>query len=127
MNVVAKFCTNCGKEINENQDICLNCGSFIEKDNHYSNPVSNDTGSLGWAFLGFFVPLVGLILFLAWKNEKPKTAKKAGVGALIRVIITVVLYLVIIILWTVLATNMRGWTQETFSEPNTNSYYNYYE
>ena len=29
---MAKFCSNCGKEINENADVCLNCGKQIEKE-----------------------------------------------------------------------------------------------
>lgn len=29
---MGKFCSNCGKEINENADICLNCGILIKKD-----------------------------------------------------------------------------------------------
>ena len=26
-----KFCPNCGKELNENADVCLNCGKVIKK------------------------------------------------------------------------------------------------
>ncbi len=26
------YCSNCGKEINDNADICLNCGTFIKKE-----------------------------------------------------------------------------------------------
>lgn len=26
---MAKFCSNCGKEIQENQGVCLNCGTII--------------------------------------------------------------------------------------------------
>ena len=51
----------------------------------------NDSGSFGWAVLGFIIPLVGLILFLVWRDTKPKCAKKAGVGALVSVILSVVL------------------------------------
>lgn len=29
---MGKFCSNCGKELSENQDICLGCGVFINKD-----------------------------------------------------------------------------------------------
>ena len=47
------------------------------------NPVVDDSGSIGWGVLGFFIPLVGLILFLVWKNTKPKCAKVSGIGALI--------------------------------------------
>ena len=48
-----------------------------------------DSGSIGWAILGFFIPLVGLILFLVWKNTKPKCAKMAGIGALVGVCINI--------------------------------------
>ena len=46
-----------------------------------------DSGSIGWWFLGFFVPIVGLILYLVWKDEKPLSARRAGWGALISVIV----------------------------------------
>lgn len=49
-----------------------------------------DSGSIGWAVLGFFVPLAGLILFIVWKDTKPLCAKKAGIGALVGVILSVV-------------------------------------
>ncbi|ACV22526.1 hypothetical protein [Slackia heliotrinireducens] len=54
-------------------------------DNYPQNqpPVVNDSGSIGWGVLGFFFPIVGLILFLVWKNTKPKCAKVAGIGAII--------------------------------------------
>ena len=28
---MAKFCTNCGSELKEGADICLNCGKIVEK------------------------------------------------------------------------------------------------
>ena len=48
----------------------------------------NDSGSIGWAILGFFIPLVGLILFLVWRTTKPKCAKMAGIGALVGFILS---------------------------------------
>ena len=56
-----------------------------------------DTGSFGWAVLGFFFPIVGLILFLVWKSEKPVSAKQAGMGALASVNSTVVLWILLIV------------------------------
>jgi len=53
-----------------------------------------EKGNFGWAVLGFFVPLVGLILFLVWKNERPADAKMAGMGALVSVIIEAVTSLI---------------------------------
>ena len=57
----------------------------------YMAPAPIDSGSFGWAVLGFFFPLVGLILFLVWKDSKPLSGKKAGIGALVGVITEVVL------------------------------------
>jgi len=56
-----------------------------------------DNGGFGWGLLGFCIPIVGLILFLVWKGEKPKTAKAAGMGALISVIIGVVFYILLFV------------------------------
>lgn len=52
-------------------------------------PASNDSGSFGWASLGFFIPVAGLILYLVWKDEKPRNASAAGKGALVSVVVGV--------------------------------------
>ena len=80
-------------EINNNADVCIHCG--VAQD---TKPTVVDNGGIGWGLLGCCIPLVGLILFLVWKDTKPKTAKMAGKGALISVIISVVYYLVMIVL-----------------------------
>lgn len=63
----------------------------------YMGQQSADAGSFGWAVLGFFFPIVGLILFLVWKSEKPVSAKQAGMGALVSVISIVVLWILLIV------------------------------
>lgn len=45
-----------------------------------------------WGLLGCCIPVVGLVLFLVWRDEKPKTAKVAGIGALVSVILTILIY-----------------------------------
>ena len=45
--------------------------------------MAEDAPSTGFAVLGFFVPLIGLILYLIWKEKTPLKAKSAGKGALI--------------------------------------------
>ena len=55
-----------------------------------------EKGNFGWAILGFFFPIIGLILYIVWKSEKPKDSKYAGVGALVSVIcraLLIVLYI----------------------------------
>ena len=52
----------------------------------------NEQASAGWGVLGFFFPLVGLILYISWYDKHRKRAKIAGKGALIGVIAAVVLW-----------------------------------
>ena len=51
----------------------------------------------GWGLLCFFFPLLGLILFLAWKRSRPRAAKASGIGGLTGLIVQLVLLLVLII------------------------------
>lgn len=49
----------------------------------YQEPVRKERKSPAWGVLGFFIPLVGLILFIVWRNTNPIAAKYSGIGALI--------------------------------------------
>ncbi len=69
--------------------ICPGCGCATGAQS-VTTSMSSDTGSTGWAVLGFFVPLIGLILYLIWKDTKPNDAAKAGKGALIGFIVSMV-------------------------------------
>lgn len=80
------FCRKCGAEIFDEAVICPHCGVAT------GNPIqqtTDDSGSLWWLILGFIIPIIGLILYIVWMNEKPKNAKMAGVGALISVVLGV--------------------------------------
>lgn len=92
------YCPHCGKEVNDAAVICVNCGCSVKQD-QYKAPAIYDAPNSGYGFLGFFFPLVGLILYLVWKNETPLRAKSAGKGALIGVIVQVILYIIIFILY----------------------------
>ncbi len=82
---MAKYCANCGTEVNETQDVCLQCGHRLAASQYVTE---GDT--FGWAVLGFFFPIVGLILYLVWKDNRPKASLSAGKGALIGVIVNVI-------------------------------------
>lgn len=58
----------------------------------------NDNGGFLWGLLGCCIPIVGLILFLVWKDQKPRTAKAAGIGALVSVVASVVLYVIVFVI-----------------------------
>lgn len=85
------FCKNCGQAIDDQASICPHCGVAQQA------PVV-DNGGFGWGVLGCCIPLVGLILFLVWKDTKPKSAKSAGIGALVSVISIVVFYVLMAII-----------------------------
>ena len=76
------FCSKCGKEVNDDAVVCVHCGCAIEN-NKPSPANSNDAPNTGFAVLGFFIPLAGLILYLVNKETAPLKAKSAGKGALI--------------------------------------------
>ncbi len=62
-------------------------------------PNPDDVPSVGLNILAFFIPLVGLILYLIWKDQYPKKAKSVGKTALIAVIINIVITILFWILW----------------------------
>lgn len=64
------FCKNCGKEIDDNADVCINCGVATGKNN--SNAIDNPSHLAGVASCCF--PIVGIILYFMWKDEKPQSA-----------------------------------------------------
>lgn len=57
-------------------------------------PPKEEKASVGLAILSYLIPLIGLILFLTKKDNKPKTAKLCGKCALASVIINVVLSII---------------------------------
>ena len=83
------YCWNCGSEVDEKAEICLSCGVKLDKGKADAKPVQSDSSSAGYGVLGFFFPIVGLILWLIWKDDYPNRAKSAGMGALISVAVNV--------------------------------------
>ena len=87
-----KYCSNCGKQIHESAVVCIHCGFSVTQANNNNTdvPKKDDAPSTGYAVLGFFVPIVGLILYLLYEDDYPRKAKSAGKGALAGVITSVV-------------------------------------
>lgn len=57
---MSKFCRNCGKELNENQSVCLNCGVAITPTLE-QNQLTDKTDKN--AVIGF---ILGLVSIAAW-------------------------------------------------------------
>lgn len=85
-----KFCSHCGNEVLDEAIVCPKCGCRVDYANaamsYRQVPSPDDAPNAGYAVLGFFIPLVGLILYLIWEKDYPQRAKSAGKGALIFVL-----------------------------------------
>jgi hypothetical protein len=48
--------------------------------------------NFGWGLLGFFIPLVGFILWAVWANdnEKAQSGKVAGLAAVVSVLLSII-------------------------------------
>ncbi len=92
------YCKNCGKEVAENTKTCPHCLADQTVTANNSTPAPKDEGGFLWGLLGCCIPIVGLVLFLVWKDTKPLTAKAAGKGALVCVIAYAVFYLFVFVM-----------------------------
>ena len=102
------YCRYCGKQIEEDARFCPYCGSAQQEERQAPPPQQryvdpNDAPSGGFAVLGFFFPLIGLILFLVWQDTMPQRAKSCGKGALTAVIVSASLVLLTFIAIAVIA------------------------
>lgn len=81
---------------NTNTGNYVNGGNTVNTGNNV-NP-QNDNGGFGWWALGCCIPIAGLVLFLVYKDQKPNTAKAAGVGALVSVVLVIVFYILLFLI-----------------------------
>jgi len=92
-NKVRHFCANCGASVQENQDVCLSCGSRLHGGGfagRVGGPVgSAPAGDVSWGgvIASVLFPIVGLILFIIWKDSRPAAARAAGIAALVSFIL----------------------------------------
>ena len=92
-----KFCPNCGTQIEDNNLICVECGVEISKkspviEKSIPKQMTNiealdDNAAYRNVFLlvilGMLLPLVGVILYLIWRNSQPIKARAVGIGSLL--------------------------------------------
>lgn len=110
------YCPNCNNQMNNrgNHYVCPYCGTRMgnpqmhrhpQQHGHQQNhqyapqqePPISGGARFGWGLLGFLIPLVGFILFLAWKKDYRKKAKSAGIGALIGFILHIIIVILVVV------------------------------
>lgn len=70
-------CTQCNNGVSDKAIQCPKCGMPVSTNNHQQMQMSgnsDDKPHSGWNILGFIIPIVGVILYFAWKKETPKKA-----------------------------------------------------
>ena len=80
------YCRKCGEVIDDEAVICPKCG--VQQKEY--KKASDDDGSILWLLLGLLIPIAGLILWIMWKDDKPKSARMAGIGFLANIIFWIV-------------------------------------
>ena len=116
-----KFCSNCGKQIDENAIFCPNCGARTNGDesadrggfNPYGSynpyggnpyggtyPVYDTTPSKLVSVIAFLSWQIGLILWFLWRRTRPGKAESAIKGALASACVSMpILGLALWLLW----------------------------
>ncbi|MDM5247434.1 MULTISPECIES: zinc-ribbon domain-containing protein [unclassified Lysinibacillus] len=83
------FCPHCSEEIAAQAEICPKCGVRVQ------NTSSEDRPNIAINILSFCcTPLLGIIMYFVWKDNKPKAAKSALIWALIVIGVYVVVMVV---------------------------------
>ena len=113
------FCSNCGKQLEDGDKVCGFCGKQVVHTVGNENTIRNatventtntnelDEPSTGINVLCFFIPVIGLTLYFAWKSMYPKKAKAAlkvaVIGFLVWTVLSIVLRLSIefIVYWVI--------------------------
>jgi len=105
------FCPNCGTPVTGTGIFCSSCGKPLtstaptqsvpnSSGYAYFQPHPADKNSVGMNVLAFFMPLVGLILYVVWISQLPIKAKGVGkwalIGFLTNIILVVLFYASII-------------------------------
>lgn len=94
------FCNNCGESVAAQAEICPKCGVRVK------NAAVEDKPNWAVNIISLCcVPLVGIILFFVWKNEKPVAAKSALIFALIPTALVILFYVVFFVILGVASTS----------------------
>ncbi|HHT01512.1 MAG TPA: zinc ribbon domain-containing protein [Firmicutes bacterium] len=84
------YCQACGAATTPEQEMCTSCGSMLKT---HRLATEEDAPGLAKAVSCCF-PIVGLILYFVWQNERPRAAKAVCQWAVLGVILGSFLYLV---------------------------------
>jgi len=94
-------CQNCGYIQQPGMTSCPQCGTqFSTNPFGQVKQVKETETEWAWVIASFFVSTLGLILWIVWKEDKPKTAKACGIAALINAGIGIAILSIVAMIYT---------------------------
>lgn len=94
---MAKFCTNCGNELDDRAIMCPKCGVALTQTTNASNGSSSNGMAIAGFVLSFFIPLLGLIFSIIGlkRSKETNNGKGLSTAGIIISCITMVITLII--------------------------------
>lgn len=77
---MAKFCTNCGNELDDRAIMCPKCGVALTQTTNASNGSSSNGMAIAGFVLSFFIPLLGLIFSIIGLKRSKETNNGKGLS-----------------------------------------------
>ena len=82
------YCPHCGDQISEHAEVCPKCGVRVKG----ASSSGEDKPNIAVNLISFCcIPLLGIIMFFVWKNDKPIAAKSALIWSIVSMVIWFVL------------------------------------
>ena len=89
------FCKKCGNQIMDDAVVCVHCGCPTDKFD--PDPQKNqDKSSVNVALISFFLPLVGLVIYLVYKDNQPLKAESAKMGTIWGFFLPIIIILLVL-------------------------------
>lgn len=122
---MAKFCTNCGNELDDRAIMCPKCGIALTQTVANSGQTQSNGMAIAGFILSFFIPLLGLIFSIIGLKRSKETNNGKGLstaGIIISCITMVITIIMGIISFSAVSDTIDKAQQQT---ENNRYYYDY--
>lgn len=92
------YCRNCGKKIPKDSNTCPQCGFHLNNITPQSDPNNDIIENIFIYGASLFIPFVGIVIWLASKNDNPNRAHTSLILSLIVTSITVITFILFLVL-----------------------------